>query len=134
MAETILGVPVKKAPKEPIRVLDTVVDMTDQTKASPRRRRRRDTEDAARAGASKPSAKTTAAPARAKNRRAKRARRARTTGAVVAATSSADGRRSAQDRDGIELITADLVSATEALAEAARVQTAAIADLRARIA
>jgi hypothetical protein len=32
MTETILGVPVKAAPKEPMRVLDTVVDLTDTPK------------------------------------------------------------------------------------------------------
>ena len=33
MAETILGVPVKAAPKELTRVLDTVVDLTDKAQS-----------------------------------------------------------------------------------------------------
>jgi hypothetical protein len=131
VADTILGVPVKKASQEPTRVLDMVVDLTDQTKALPQRRRRPDKEDAALARGSKPSAKATASPARARKRPDKRTRRAGSTGAVVAATSSAGGRRRAEDRDGIELTTAGLVSAAEALAEAVRAQAVAIADLRA---
>jgi hypothetical protein len=47
-----------------------------------------------------------------------------------AAPPSADGRGRPQDRDGIELITADLVDAAEALVEAARAHAAEIADLR----
>lgn len=133
MAETILGVPVKAAPKEPTRVLDTVVDLTDKAQTSPpRRRSRRSDKDAVQAHTIKADATNATPPTSGRKRRAAGSGRARSITAVAGASAppSADGRGQAEDRDGIQLITADLIDAAEALAQAARAHAVEIADLR----
>ena len=75
---------------------------------------------------------TTATPPSGRERRAAGSSRARSVRAVAGASAppSADGRGHAEGRDGIQLITADLVDAAEALAQAARARAVEIADLR----
>jgi hypothetical protein len=134
MAETILGVPMQAAPKEPTRVLDTVVDLTNKPQVSPpRRRHRRSGEDVVQTDAIEADSTTaTPPPPSGRKRRAAGSGRARSITAVAGASAppSAGGRGHAKDRDGIELITADLVGAAEALAQAARAHAVEIADLR----
>ena len=67
-----------------------------------------------------------------RERRAAGSSRARSVRAVAGASAppSADGRGHAEGRDGIQVITADLVDAAEALAQAARARAVEIADLR----
>jgi hypothetical protein len=133
MTETILGVPVKAAPKEPTRVLDTVVDLTDKAQVSPPRRRRRASDkDAVQAHAIEADSTTATPPPTSGRKRRADSSRARPIRAVAGASAppSADRRGQAQDRDGIEPITADLIDAAEALAQAARAQALEIADLR----
>jgi hypothetical protein len=132
MAETILGVPVKTAPKEPTRVLDTVVDLTDKAHLSPRQLRRSSDEDAVQTDVIEADSTTATPPPTSGRKRRADSSRARSIRAVAGASAppSADRRGQAQDRDGIEPITADLIDAAEALAQAARAQALEIADLR----
>jgi hypothetical protein len=133
MAERILGVPVKTAPKEPTRVLDAVVDLTDNAQLSPPRRLLRSSdEDAVQARAIEADSTTATPPPTSGRKRRAKSGRARSITAVAGASAppSADRRGHGKDRDGIELITADLVDAAEALAQAARAQALEIADLR----
>lgn len=134
VADTILGVPVKSAPKEPTRVLDTVIDLTDKREPPSLRRRHRSEESTARAGATQAGATTAAPPpslTRARKRRAERTPGARSTGIVSSAPPRPGRRRRAHNRDAIQPVTAHLVRVTESLAVAVRAQAAAVADLRA---
>jgi len=105
MAETILGVPVKAAPKELTRVLDTVVDLTDKAQVSPpRRRRRRIGEDVVQTDAIEADSTTaTPPPTSGRIRRAAGSGRARSITAVAGAGVSARLRR--MDADTLQIWT-----------------------------